>query len=201
MSEGDTTCNTTNGKVTSSDQIKKPETGTVTHPPPWEMVLWLPSYIFDPPMQNGVFLNLCQVHSLNRSPGPNALLGNPSHLVPSAYPLWDEARVLLCLKSPSQAGGSSSPRLLLGPLSHWLVTCFQLLFHLHWVQQFGLFSWQHMAFCTSEPPLFFSIFWLFLGPLFLIIHRVISTTIWLLRIPWTAMVDRHINICWDFMYA
>ena len=150
------TCNTTNGKVTSSDQIKKPETGTVTHPPPWETVLWLPSQISDPPMQNGVFLNLCQVHPLNRSPGPNALLGIPLHLFPSAYPLWDEARVLLCLKSPSQAGGSSSSRLLLGPLSHWLVTCFQLLFHLHWVQQFDLFFFDSTWLSVHLSPTFSS---------------------------------------------
>ena len=153
-------------------------------------------------MQNGVFLNLCQVHSLNQSPGPNALLGIPLHLFPSAYPLWDEARVLLCLKSPSQLGACL---LLDCSWVHFLTGLWYAFSFSSISPGFSnlvyFFFPQHMAFYISETPLFFSSFWLFLGPLLLITDRVISTIIWLLRIPWIAMLDRHINICSDFMYA
>ena len=59
----------------------------------WEMVIWVLSYFFVPLLE---WSPKCMMSSLSESESrPKCTFGDPSHLLPPVYPLWDEARVSL----------------------------------------------------------------------------------------------------------
>ena len=87
---------------------------------------------------------------------PKCTVGDSTSPFPFSLSFVGWGKGFALSEKPFSTGSLSSPRLLLGPLSHWLVTCFQLLFHLHWVQQFDLFFFDSTWLSVHLSPTFSS---------------------------------------------